>query len=75
MKNNILKLGVGVPIKDAAESAVELAKQKKSTITLAYNNVEIAVSPNTKPEYVVNAFFSKVASLPNMGIPQKTRGM
>jgi len=74
MKENetVLELGFGVPIKNAAEKAIDLAKDKKSTITFKYNKVEIKVSPDTTTEYVINAFFSQAASLPNMGIQQKT---
>ena len=83
---NVLEIKVGIPIKDAAQLAIDLAKQrysipslrKNSTIILKYGEVEIEVSPKTKPEYVVNAFFSKAASLPNMGMQQpkqKAMGM
>lgn len=74
MKQNeiVLELGLGVPLKDAAKKAIDLAKDKKSPITFKYNKVEIKVSPDTKTEYVINAFFSQAASLPNMGMQQKT---
>jgi hypothetical protein len=70
MKQNetVLEIGLGVPIADASQLAVDLAKQRKSTIVFRYNNIEIKVSPKTKPEFVVNAFFSKAAILPNMGM-------
>ena len=74
----VLEIKKGIPIKDAAQLAIDLAKQrnsipslrKNSTIILKYGEVEIEVSPNTKPEYVINTFFTKAACLPNMGMQQ-----
>ena len=85
---NVLEIKVGVPIKDAAQLAIDLVKQRlsipslrrDSTIILRYgpSKVEIKVSPETTPEYVINTFFSKAAILPNMGMEQpkqKVKGM
>jgi len=71
--NNILKLGFGVPIEQAADLAVKFADNKKSVIVLAYNNVNIKVSPNATQKYVINAFFNQAMSTPNLGMQnQKT---
>ncbi|MBR6364180.1 MAG: hypothetical protein IKS08_03790 [Alphaproteobacteria bacterium] len=50
MKQNetVLEIGFGVPIADASQLAVDLAKQRKSTIVFRYNNIEIKVSPKTR---------------------------
>ena len=78
MEQNVIKKERGTPILDAAKEAIKKATDKKSKIRLIYGDVEIEVSPTTKPEYVVNAFFAKAASLPNMGMQQpkqKSMGM
>ena len=67
-KETVLELGRGVSITDAADRAVNLAKQKKSEIGFIYNGILIRVSPNTTQNYVINAFFSQAMSQPNIGI-------
>ena len=67
-KETVLELGRGVSIADAADRAVNLAKQKKSEIVFIYNGILIRVSPNTTQNYVINAFFSQAMSQPNIGI-------
>ena len=69
----VLELGFGVPIKDAADLAIKLAKQRKSGIVLSYNKVDINVSPDTTQNHVVNAFFSQAMTMPNLAMQQKTR--
>ena len=64
----VLNLGFGIPIKDAADMAINLAKQKKSDIKFIYNKVEITVSPDTTQKYIINSFFSQAVSQKNMGM-------
>lgn len=71
---NVLKLGLGVSLSDAADLAIKMAKQKKSGVILTYNNVDINVLPDTTQKYVINAFFSQAATMPNMAMQQKQRG-
>jgi len=77
MKENELKLelGLGVPIADASDMAINLAKQKKADVLFVYNKVKIKVSPSTTREHVINSFFSQAACLPDMGMQQKKMGM
>ncbi len=67
----VLELGFGISIKDAADLAIKLAQQNKSGIVLSYNKVNINISPDTTPNHVVNAFFSKAATMPNMAMQQQ----
>ncbi|MBR4806311.1 MAG: hypothetical protein IKZ64_00650, partial [Alphaproteobacteria bacterium] len=77
MKENelTLELGLGVPIADASDMAINLAKQKKADVLFVYNKVKIKVSPSTTREHVINSFFSQAACLPDMGMQQKKMGM
>ena len=68
--NNILKLGRGMPIEQAADLAIKFANEKKSEIILAYNNVNIKVLPDTTQKYITNAFFNQAMSTPNLGMQE-----
>ena len=70
MKDIVLELGSGIDIKEAADLAVKLAQKRKTEITLVYNKIKINVSPDTAPQYIVNAFFASAASQADLAIQQ-----
>ena len=73
-KTVILELGFGISLPDAADLAIKLATERNSDITLAYNQVNINVSPNTTQQHIINHFFSAAMALPNMGmVAQQTQ--
>ena len=67
----IYKPEFGTDLKVAAWNAILEARKNNQEIVFDYNGVQINVDKNTGVRYIVNAFFSQAASMPNMAMQKE----